>query len=78
VSTLVALITFAANETEHSSDKTLFYVAGGLLAGWAVLVSAVGIKRHRDWPSSKGTANGLMAISGLLVAFALASAIITN
>ena len=79
MSTLTALITFAAETAEHEeTSKTLFYVAGGILAVWAVLVSAVGIKRHADWPASDGVARGIMGFSALLVAFVLASAIITG
>jgi hypothetical protein len=75
---LHAFLTFAAEVAEHEeSSKTLFYIAGGLLTAWALIVSALGVTRH-DWPSSDGAARGVYAISATLVAFAMASAVITG
>jgi hypothetical protein len=71
-----ALLVFAATEGEETS-KTLFYVMGGVLAAWAVLVSAVGITRHATFPPGRGAATGVMLVSLILVAGAMASAIIT-
>lgn len=65
----------AAGE-EHTSH-TAFYIAGGVLALWAVLVSAVGIRGHANWPSSAGVANGIMGISAVLVVAACAMAVVT-
>jgi hypothetical protein len=76
---LTALIAFAAEEAGHEeTSKTLFYVCGLLLAGWAVVVSAIGIKAHETFPSSKSAARGVMTISAVLVLLAMASAIITS
>jgi hypothetical protein len=72
---LHAIVTFAAAEAE--SSHTIFYVAGGILALWAVLVSFIGIRGHENWPSSDGAARGIMGISALLVVFAMATAVIT-
>jgi hypothetical protein len=69
-----SLITFAAEET----SKTPFYICGGLLAGWAVLVSLVGISRHEEWPANEGTSRALMGITALLVVAAMASAVATG
>ena len=74
---LHALITFAAETIEDEASKTPFYVAGGLLAAWAVLVSLLGISRNREWPSSDGAAKGVMGISAVLVVAAMATAVIT-
>jgi hypothetical protein len=74
---LHALASLAAVEEEESS-KTLFYVLGGSLVAWALLVSAVGIKRHDTFPGSPGAARAVMAISVLLVLGAMASAVITG
>jgi hypothetical protein len=71
-----ALLVFAATEGEEPS-KTLFYVMGGALAAWAVLVSAVGITRHATFPPGRGAATGVILISALLVVGAMASAVIT-
>ena len=68
---------FAAAEAGPESSKTLFYVCGGLLAAWAVVVSAIGIRAHETFPPSRGAARGVMAISVLLILAAMASAVIT-
>ncbi len=75
---LTALITFAAEEAGHESSKTLFYVCGGLLAVWALVVSAIGIKAHETFPPTKSARNGVLGISAGLVLLAMASAIITS
>ena len=43
---LHALITFATEEAGEESSKTVFYICGGALAVWALVVSAIGIKAH--------------------------------
>ena len=73
---MLSTVLFAA-EAGAEPDKTLFYVAGALLAVFAVAVSAVGISRHDRWPASKGVARGVMGLAALLVAFAMAAAVIT-
>ena len=75
---LATLIAFAASEEGHESSKTLFYVCGGLLAVWAVVVSAFGIRAHETFPPSSGAARGVMGISVLLILLAMASAVITS
>ena len=74
---LHALITFAATEEGEESSKTLFYVFGGLLAVWAVVVSAIGIRAHETFPPTRRR-RGVMAISVVLVLCAMASAVITG
>ena len=74
---LTALITFAAEEGAEPS-KTLFYIFGGLLAVWAVVVSAIGIRGHATFPPSKKAGRGVMTISIVLVVLAMASAVITS
>ena len=73
---LTALITFAAEEGAEPS-KTLFYVCGGLLVAWAVVVSALGIRAHETFPPTQSAARGVMTISIVLVLLAMASAVIT-
>jgi hypothetical protein len=75
---LHALITFAATEEGAETSKTLFYLAGGILVLFAILVSAVGIVRRDTFPPSKGVAGGVMAVAALLVAFVMAAAVITG
>jgi hypothetical protein len=73
---LHALIVFASTEGGESS-KTLFYLAGGILAVFAVAISAIGIRGIASFPASKGQARGVIGLAALLVLFAAASAIIT-
>jgi plastocyanin len=58
-------------------SKVPFYVAGGLLAVWAVLLSAWGIS-HADFPGSGGRARLVMLTSFLLVAAAITTAVLTG
>jgi hypothetical protein len=73
MSVLALILASAEGAEEHS--KTAFYVAGGLLAVWAVLISLVGVAR----PSFPGKAGGrvLMLLTVLLVAGAASTAVIT-
>ena len=75
---LHALITFAASEEVEESSKTLFYVCGGLLALWAVVVSAIGIRAHDTFPSTLNARRGVMTISVVLILLAMSSAVITG
>jgi hypothetical protein len=74
---LQALITFAAEEGAEPS-KTAFYVAGGLLAFYAVVISFIGVKRVETFPANKAQARGVMALSVVLVAAAMAAAVLTG
>ena len=74
---LLSIIIAATEEAGEESSKTLFYICGGVLAVWAVVVSAVGIRAHETFPSTKSAARGVMAISAVLVVLAMASAVIT-
>ena len=74
---LHALITFAATEGEESS-KTAYYIAGGALAAFAVIISAIGISRHENFPPSQGAARGIMALAAVLVALTMATAVLTG
>ena len=75
---LHALILFAQEHVEEESSKTAYYVAGSVLAGFAVLISVVGIARHATFPPSKGARNGVIALATLLVAATMASAVLTG
>lgn len=52
----------------------LFYIFGGLLVAWALLVSFLGIVRE-DFPASAGAERAVGAISVLLVMAAIFGAI---
>lgn len=71
---LSILATSAASEDAPS--KTAFYICGGLLVAWAVLLSAFGMSRA-TFPPSGAAARGVMALSAVLVAAAMATAVIT-
>jgi hypothetical protein len=75
---LTALLTFAQEAAHHEGDKTPFYIAGGALAVWAVLVSALGVAKHETFPSSSSGKAGVMAITTLLVLAAMATAVLTS
>ncbi len=74
---LHALITFAATEEGEETSKTLFYLAGGILVAFAIIVSIIGITQA-EFPRTKGVARGVMGLAALLVAFAMAAAVITG
>jgi hypothetical protein len=72
---LHALLMLAATAEEHTS-KTAFYVLGGALAVYAVVLSAVGLSRA-DFADNPTAARGVIGLTTLLVAGAMATAIIT-
>ena len=74
---LPALITAAVDQEGAEPSKTLFYIAGALLVAFAIAVAAMGISRHETFPPSKAAARGIMGLAVILVAFAMASAVIT-
>ena len=69
-----ALLVLAAEEAETS--KTSFYVIGGALAAWAVVLGLIGL-RSPDFPGSERGSRGVMAITAVLVLAAMATAVIT-
>ena len=70
-----ALLLAAAEHAEPS--KTAFFIAGGALAAWAVILSFFGLTRP-DFPGNAGAARGVMAISTVLVAAAAVAAVATS
>ena len=70
-----ALLVMAAEEAEPS--KTAFYLCGGLLAAWAVVLGFVGL-RSPDFPGSGAAARGIMAVTAVLMVAAMATAVITG
>jgi hypothetical protein len=71
---LIGLILAAEEEAEPS--KTAFYICGGLLAAWAVVLSGIGMTQE-TFPATVGAKRGVIAISLVLVAAAMATAVIT-
>ena len=74
---MISWLMLAAEAAEEKSSHTPFYVAGGALAAFAVVISFIGIKRHENWPS-EGTAKGIMALAAVLVVAACATAVVTS
>jgi hypothetical protein len=68
----LAAVILAAEEP----SKTAFYFAGGLLAVWAVVLAAIGMS-HATFPATIGARRGVMAISFILMAAAMSTAVIT-
>jgi hypothetical protein len=58
-------------------SKVPFYVAGGVLAVYAVLLAALGINRPA-FPGSERGARAVMGLSFVLVAITIATAVITS
>jgi hypothetical protein len=75
---LNALIVFAQHAAEEETSKTAYYVAGAVLAGFAVVISAIGISRHATFPSGKGGRNGVILLCAVLVAATMSTAILTG
>ena len=76
--TLASIFLFAAETAEeHEPDKAPFYIAGGVLAAWAVIVSAIGITRP-DFPGTATLTRAVYAISAVLVLVAMSMAIVTS
>jgi len=58
-------------------SKVPYYIAGGVLAAWAVLLAVWGIS-HVEFPGSQGRARLVMLTSFVLVAATMASAVLTG
>src|SRR5919108_5211248 len=58
-------------------SKVPFYIAGGLLVVWAVLLAAWGIS-HAEFPGSLGRARLVMLTSFVLVAATMTAAVVTG
>ena len=72
---VLATVLAAAEGAEP--NKTAFYIVGGCLAVWAVLVGSIGIARPQ-FVASLGAARGVIALTALLVAGSMAAAVITG
>jgi hypothetical protein len=72
---LIALITAAESGVEESS-KTAFYICGGLLAVWAVVLSLIGMSSE-TFPATVGAKRGVIALTMVFVVAAMATAVIT-
>jgi len=62
---------------EAGPSKVPFYIAGGVLVLWAIVISAIGISRP-DFPGKELAGRLVMGISALLVAGAMVTAVATS
>ena len=58
-------------------DVSAFYICGGILAGWALLVSFLGVTRE-NFPASRGAERAVAFISVVLVLGAIGAAVISS
>jgi hypothetical protein len=69
----VSTLLLAASEP----SKAAFYIAGGVLALWAVVLAAIGL-RQPSFPAGTSGQRGVIAISLVLVVIAIGAAILTS
>jgi hypothetical protein len=69
-------ITLLAAEASKPS-KVPFYICGGLLAVWAVVLSYLGLQAA-DFPGNAGGGRTVMGITALLVVAAMTTAVVTS
>jgi hypothetical protein len=69
----VVTLLLAASEP----SKVPFYVAGGILVIWALGLATVGLTRPA-FPYNVRGARGVMAVSVVLMVFAMAMAVVTS
>lgn len=60
-----------------AKSKTPFYIAGGVLVGWALLLFTVGTRRP-EIPDNRTGQRAIMAVSAVLVVFTLTMAVATS
>ncbi|HWH92792.1 MAG TPA: hypothetical protein VNT03_02930 [Baekduia sp.] len=72
---LIGLL-LAAEEGAEEPSKTAFYIFGGLLAVWAVVLSGIGMSQA-TFPATVGAKRGVIALTALFVVAAMATAVIT-
>jgi hypothetical protein len=72
----VATLVLAVDD--HEPAKLPFYIGGGALALWAVLLGFSGLRAGDAFPGSVRAERGLIGVSLLLVAVAIATALITS
>jgi hypothetical protein len=68
-----ALVTFAT----ESVSKTPFFIVGGALVLFALLLTALGLSRRATFPPSRGVQAVVTVLMLALVAGAMATAVIT-
>ena len=69
---MLANLVFAAEPS-----KVPFYIAGGLLAVWAVVLAGLGLSRP-SFPYGESGARRVMGLSFVLIVIAIAAAVLTD
>ena len=64
----------AASDT---ASKVPFYICGGALAVWAILLAGIGLSRP-EFPGNTRGERGVIAISFVLIVLAIGAAILTS
>jgi hypothetical protein len=59
------------------SSKVPFFILGGALALWAVTLAGIGLRRP-DFPGSLRGQRGVITISALMIALAIAAAVLSD
>ena len=59
-----------------ATSKVPFFILGGVLAVWAVVLAAIGLSRP-GFPYSEGGQRGVIGLTLVVAALAVASAILT-
>ncbi len=74
---LHAFLVLAAEAAEEAEpSKTPFYVCGGALAVWAVVLGFVGL-RSADFPGSQIATRGVIALTAVLMVAAMVTSVTT-
>lgn len=72
---LTALV-LAAEAEGHEKSKTAFYLLGGLLTLWAIVLAGIGMA-SAEFPATVGAKRGVIGLTALLMLGAMATAVIT-
>jgi hypothetical protein len=72
---LTALV-LAAEAGGDEKSKTVFYLFGGLLVVWALVLSGIGMTQA-SFPATVAAKRGVIALTAVLMAAAMATAVIT-
>jgi hypothetical protein len=74
---MLAFLVFAAEGAADHGSKTAFYIAGGVLAAWAVLVGGIGVARPA-FAQGEGASRAIMGGTLVLAAVTIAMAVVTS
>lgn len=72
---LTALV-LAAEAGGHEKSKTAFYVLGGLLTLWAIVLAGIGMS-SATFPATVGAKRGVIGLTALLMLGAMVTSVTT-